>query len=480
MQTDFQKRKVRSGIRLPLWALGAIGMVILIVVVVSSVWLFGQVREMASTWEISNPDLVVAVDTPVPGAPVVVINGETAETDNPDPLPILSAEAFHPWEGQDRISILLLGVDQRCDESGPTHTDSLMLLTIDPVGLSAAMMSLPRDLWVEIPGFGVDRINQAYYYGQVYEYPGGGPVLAVETVEAFLGVPIDYYVAVNFEAFINVVDTIGGIEIDVPEAISDPTYPDQCYGYDPFYIEAGHQTLDGATALKYARTRATLGGDVDRAARQQAVILAVRDRVLSLGMLPQLVRQAPQLWQTLQANVRTNMTLDEAVQLALLAQDIPRENITTAVIDYNYVYNETTPDGRQVLVPLRSKIRELRDELFAPPAVPTPVIENLPALMATEKARVAVYNGTAVFGLAAATQSYLQQFNINVTEIGNADSATYPTTQIIDYGSHPYTTQYLTQLMHVRPLNISTGRNPAGDFDILVIIGNDWRVPGQE
>lgn len=174
------------------------------------------------------------------------------------------------------------------------------------------------------------------------------------------------------------------------------------------------------------------------------------------------------------------MSFDEAMQLALLAQDIPKGSIYTAVIDYNYVYNEVTADGRQVLVPIRENIRQLRDQLFTPPVIPTPVIENLPALMAAENARVAVYNGTAVFGLAGETQTYLQQFGVNVPEIGNADSATYLTSQVITYGNYPNTARYLTQLMHIPPLNVSEGTTPEGDFDVLVIIGNDWRVPGSD
>ncbi|MCA9969546.1 MAG: LCP family protein [Anaerolineales bacterium] len=399
------------------------------------------------------------------------------ETNN---KPIFSAEAFKPWSGSERLSFLLLGVDQRCDETGPTHTDSLILATVDPVSKSAAVLSLPRDLWVDIPTFGVDRINQAYYLGQVYEYPGGGQALARETVAATLGIPIDYYVAIDFNAFVEIIDLIGGIEVDVPESIDDQTYPDSCYGYDPFFIEAGTHVLDGETALKYARTRATFGGDVDRAGRQQQVMLAARHQVLQLDMIPQLIREAPQIWQTLQSNIRTNLSLDEMIQLALLAQEIPAENIRTAVIDYNYVYNETTPDGRQVLVPRRDEIRTLRDELFAPPPVPTPSIADLPALMGDEAARIAVYNGTAVFGLAAATQTFLERYDLTITEIGNADAATYQTTQIIDYGTHPNTALYLVQLMGVPPLNVSSGSNPAGDFDILIILGDDWRVPGQE
>ncbi len=444
-------RRTQPRIRLPLWAVSLLGLGIIILLIGSSVWLYQSVQATVSSLEVLNPDFanvsssddVVVQTLPAPSS-------SSTSPDSNEPAPILSTDAFHAWEGKNRVSILLLGIDQRCEEDGPTHTDSMMVLTIDPVGLSAAVLSLPRDLWVEIPDIGVDRINQANYWGEFYEYPGGGQALAVQTVETLLGVPIDYYVAVNFDAFVDVVDLIGGIDIDVPESIDDPDYPDRCYGYDPFSINA---------------------------ARQQAVILAVREKVFALDSLPQLLAQAPQIWQTSQENVRTNMTLDEAIQLALLAQDIPQESIRTAVLDFDYVYNETTPDGRQVLVPVRENIRQLRDQLFAPPVIPTPVIENLPALMAAEEARVAVLNGTPEFGLAASTQEYLQSFGVNVVEIGNAETSTYLTSQIITYGSYPNTSRYLTQLMHVPPLNVSSGTNPDGDYDILIIIGNDWRVP---
>ncbi|MCB8943747.1 MAG: LCP family protein [Ardenticatenaceae bacterium] len=480
MVSDSQKRRSRSGIRLPLWALIIIALGLLAAFIAGSVGLFRLVQQQVmATGNIIDPDFSAVVEPEV-GAPAVVDAPSVSVVEEQPAVvgtPVL-VESSKPWDGTERVTVLMLGIDQRCDQSGPTHTDTMMLVTVDPVALSAAVLSLPRDLWVEIPGFGLDRINQANYLGEAYEYPGGGPALAVETVEATLGIPINYYVAVNFDAFVEVVDLIGGIEIDVPEAIDDPDYPDRCYGFDPFSIEAGTHQMDGTTALKYARTRATFGGDVDRAGRQQAVVLAVREQVLRLDMVPQLMRQAPELWQTFQNNVRTNMSVDEVLQLALLVQDVPREQIHTAVIDYNYVYNETTPDGRQVLVPIRDKIRQLRDDLFAPPAVPTPVIEDLPVLMAQEAARVAVYNGTAVFGLAGETQTYLQDFGFNITEVGNADAATYRTTQVIDYGSHPYTVQYLIQRLQIPPLNVSNGRNPDGDFDVLIILGDDWRVPG--
>jgi polyisoprenyl-teichoic acid--peptidoglycan teichoic acid transferase len=476
MVSDTKGRHPYSLTQLPRWFYGVVGLIILFLLAASSLWLHQTVRNMVATFEISEPEFGPVTDEATAGsidadtglaAPQVVDTGQ----------PLISAEALKPWQGVEPVTLLLLGVDQRCDEGGPTHTDTLMVVTIDPVAQTVSMLSLPRDLWVKIPGFDVDRINQAHYFGEAFEYPGGGPALAVETVEAFIGLPIDYYVTINFDAFIRIVDQIGGIDIDVPESIIDPTYPDRCYGYDPFTIEAGQQHLDGETALKYARTRATFGGDVDRAARQQAVVMAVRERVLKLDMVPQLIRQAPSLWQALQDNVRTNLPLDKAVQLGLLVQEIPGDNIQTAVIDYEYVYTETTLDERQVLVPIRDKVRNLRDTMFVPNLAPPLAADDLIKQATDESARIALYNGTAVFGLASATQAYLEMFDLNITEIGNADAATYRTTRIIDYGSHPHTVRYLIQLMNIPPLNVSNGSQPDGDFDVLVIIGNDWRVP---
>jgi LCP family protein required for cell wall assembly len=435
--------------------------------------LFRAVRGLASATDGAGGGFNPTIGQPAPGqnAPEVVAGTALPQTGG------IAPETLPAWSGTERVNILLLGVDLRCDEEGPTHSDTIIVATIDPLSRSAALLSLPRDLWVEIPSFGVNRINQAYFLGQAYELPGGGPQLAVETVEAFLGIPIDYYLAIDFKAFVEFVDLMGGVVIDVPERIEDPNYPDNCYGYDPFTIDAGRQRLDGTTALKYARTRVTFGGDVDRAGRQQEVIMAVREQATQLETLPQLLFQAPQLWQSFQQNVATNMQLDEALQLANLVRTIPRENMRNAVLDYSYVYDDVTFDGQQVLVPIREQVRLLRDEIFAPPAIPTPVIEALPTVMEIEDARVAVYNGTPTFGLAADTQNYLLRQGVTVTVIGNADSATYSTSQIIDYGSHPSTVQFLARLMNIPPLNVSNGTDPEGDFDVLVILGGDWKIP---
>lgn len=473
MSSDSRGPRRDSGLRLPVWALVLLIVLGLLLLTLSSVWLFRTVRGLASESDGTGADFNPVPDQVDSGPNAPEVEAGTIAAPGGQVAP----ESIAGWSGMDRVNILLLGVDLRCDEEGPTHSDTIIVATIDPVSQSAALLSLPRDLWVEIPDFGVNRINQAYFLGQAYELPGGGAALAVETVEAFLGVPIDYYMAVDFKAFVDFVDLMDGIVVDVPERIEDPNYPDNCYGYDPFTIDAGRQRLNGTTALKYARTRVTFGGDVDRAGRQQQVIMAVRDQATQLDTLPQLLFNAPQLWQSFQDNVETNLKLDEALQLANLVRNIPGGSIRNVVLNYDYVYNDTTFDGQQVLVPLRDEVRALRDELFAPPVVPTPIIEALPTVITVEDARVAVYNGTSTFGLASDTQAYLLRQNVAVTEIGNADSSTYTTTQIIDYGSHPGTVQYLVRLMNIPPLNVSTGTNPAGDFDVLVILGSDWKIP---
>ncbi len=470
MTSEPQGRRKRSA-PIPLWAMAILIGVVLIVVTFGAIWLFRSVQAMASASTSTVPEFAASQV----GEAGDQSAGDISFEDNPvQPAPVVSAADIQPWSGEERINFLFMGVDLRCDEQGPTHTDSIMIVSIDPLTKSAALLSLPRDLWVEIPGFGVDRINQAHYYGEAYEYPGGGPALAMETVETLLGIPVDYFITVDFQGFVDAVDLVGGIVVNVQEPIDDPDYPDNCYGYEPFAIDEGTQRIDGTTALKYARTRATFGGDVDRAGRQQEVILAVRDQVLRVDQFPKLIVQAPQFWQTFQDNVNTNLPFEDAMELALLAQNIPPQNIETAVLDYNYVYNETTPDGRQVLVPLRNEIRKLRDTLFVVPVAPTPDYENLPQLMAEENARVAIHNGTVVFGLAGNTETYLQNLDVTVTEIGNADSSAYLTSRIIDYGSHPHTVQFLIQEMGIPPLNLENENFTTEDYDVLVIVGDDW------
>jgi len=326
--------------------------------------------------------------------------------------------AFPEWTGKERVNILILGIDQREGEPGPWRTDTIMVATLDPVGLSAGVLSIPRDLWVTIPGFGENRINTAHFLGDAYGYPGGGIALAQETIRYNFGIPTTYYVRVNFTAFEKAIDLLGGIDLCVPETIDDPKYPDARYGYEPFHIDAGCQHLDGRTALKYARTRATRGGDFDRMRRQQQVIQAIRERVLRLNMLPNLIARAPALWETVKDGVRTNLTLEQMIALARLSARIPEERIRMVTIGPSMTRPYTTPDGAEVLVRIPEKVREALAELFGP---------QVPRL----EVRVAIQNGTMRPGLAARVAESLRALGVEIVEVGNADRFDYAETRIL-------------------------------------------------
>ncbi|CAG0947467.1 partial Polyisoprenyl-teichoic acid--peptidoglycan teichoic acid transferase TagU, partial [Anaerolineae bacterium] len=257
-------------------------------------------------------------------AAIAVFNTTRGATRDFDTLALEPAATPLPqWSGAAHISLLVLGIDERESQSGPWRTDTLIAVTIDPVALTAAGLSIPRDLWVTIPGLQREgKINTAHFFGDAEAYPGGGPALAQATVEAMLNVPMQYYVRVNFSAFEKLIDLIGGIDVDVPYPIDDPLYPDSGYGYEPLTIPAGRIHMDGRLALKYARTRHEAMGDFDRMQRQQQVILAVRDKLTQGDRLGPLLTQAGSILDTLGESIKTNLTLEQIIQLAQLGGQI--------------------------------------------------------------------------------------------------------------------------------------------------------------
>jgi LCP family protein required for cell wall assembly len=420
---------------------------------------FNLVRDLVHNWNttalVAPSSTELTVTDPETGKPVVV--------DIPT------------WDGVERVTVLLLGIDERKQETGPFRTDTMLILTIDPAAKTAGMLSIPRDLWVQIPAMDTDgKINTAHFIGDAYGYPGGGPELAVETVQENLGIPIDYYVRVNFNAFEKVVDAIGGVEICVPETIDDPLYPAyDNYGYDPLHVDAGCQTMLGSLALKYARTRHT-GTDIDRAKRQQQVILAIRDKVVKQNLLPQLVAQAPALLDTLQTSIKTDLSLDQMIKLAKLASEIDLRNIKQATIDENMVvaYDTPTDPPQNVLVPIRDKIRELRDRFFnsMPAAGP---IGTAPTLAASAT-RIRLENGTQINGLAARTSDRLTAQGFNVVEIDSADRFDYAQSQIISYATDTTVAAAVAQALGLPASSIVTS-TANSTIDLKVILGGDYQ-----
>lgn len=271
---------------------------------------------------------------------------------------------IHPWNGKERFTVLMMGMDRRPNEMGGSiRTDTMMLVSLDPSTQKVGILSIPRDLFVDVPGYGLLRINSAFGLGEL-EAPGGGARLAMQTVQYNLGIRVNDYVMIDFNAFIRLIDLIDGVDVNVPQAIYDAEYPDMNYGYDPFSIGAGWQHLDGATALKYARSRHS-SDDIDRAKRQQQVLYAVRDKITALDMIPKLAVQAPALWAELDEGLDTGLSMDQVLELAWYVKDIDAANFTNGVLDWQYV----TPvnwEGQSVLVPNRERIGELMMQVFGP------------------------------------------------------------------------------------------------------------------
>lgn len=302
--------------------------------------------------EVANIDLQLDQNGPLLAAP-------TLQLGMPTPTLFPTQE---PWGGTDRVNILLMGIDRRPGQAFISRTDSMMMVSVDPVTESISILSIPRDLYVTIPGRGQDRINTAFVYGSNGDSPEAGASLAIQTVAYNLGVPIDHYLMVDFSAVTEGIDILGGIDVYLYQAINDPTYPDMNYGFDPLYIPAGTQHLDGEMALKYARTRHA-DTDFGRAARQQQVILSARDKALSLG-IGGLLTRAPSIYQQLENGVRTDLSLDQLIALAKTVSEIPKESIRNEVLDYGYVSSYLTQNGAQVLILDNATAAPLIQEMF--------------------------------------------------------------------------------------------------------------------
>jgi LCP family protein required for cell wall assembly len=259
-----------------------------------------------------------------------------------------------------RTNVLILGLDRRPEQSYVVRSDTMVLATVHPAGPDIALLSLPRDLYVQIPGYGTNRINTAHFWGE-NESPGNGPSLAMQTVSLNLGVATHKYVRVDFDGFRAVIDASGGIDITVDEPIVDDAYPTPDYGTMRIEIPAGPLHMDGETALRYARSRHD-SSDFDRAVRQQQVITALARRLLEPSTWPRL----PAVLFAVKNNVDTNLTLGEMLLMAPTLYRVGPDGIQHHVIDREMTQPWTTPNGGAVLLPHWETINPLVHELFAP------------------------------------------------------------------------------------------------------------------
>lgn len=239
---------------------------------------------------------------------------------------------------------LVLGADVR---PGPwlMHTDSIMLIAIDHDTQQVGVLSIPRDLWVDIPGWGADRINKAYFVGDYQKRKGGGAALAREVVEKTLSVPIAHVVLIKMDGLEQLVDALDGVtvKLDCPlyEQTPDPRNPNRLVNWT---LPAGEVRLNGADARKFATYR-YLTSDFGRAQRQQMLIWAIRNRAKSLDILPRI----PQLWDTLSRTIKTDLTVLDAIRLTRFGLSLEPENVHGAALDRDVVKPFITKGGASVL-----------------------------------------------------------------------------------------------------------------------------------
>ncbi|MCX6809574.1 MAG: LCP family protein [Candidatus Berkelbacteria bacterium] len=318
-------------------------------------------------------------------------------------------------------NILLLGKGGE-NHPGGQLTDTIQLIRLRQSDDAVAMVSIPRDLRVSIPGDGQSKINEAYTTGFNAEKnkdkkSDAGAKLSSQVVQNITGVPIHYYLTVDFVGFKDLVDKLGGVTVNVDQDLNDPYYPKDYFNgdtyrktdaYAPFSIKKGVQSLNGETALKYARSRETTS-DFDRAKRQQKLILAIKEKMLSLGILANPVKVSD-IISSLGSHVKTSMNISEIKDLMSLSEKIDKANIINKSIDNNPKDGllVSTSEGGYYLVPKTGNFNEIQ-RFFKN------IFEISSA--ADENFTVEVYNGTDRTGIANKFAEDLKSSGLNVTKI---------------------------------------------------------------
>ncbi|MDP2656102.1 MAG: LCP family protein [bacterium] len=385
------------------------------------------------------------------------------------------ADKLLDGERDGRINILLLGIGGE-GHDGANLTDTIMIASIDPQTSQVALVSLPRDLLVSIPGYGWNKINNAHAYGEA-QRPGYGPELAAQVVSSTLHIPINYYVRVDFSGFERAVDLVGGVDVVVDQPFTDYTYPTLDKKYQTVHFDAGPQLLNGIHALQFVRSRHSMmnneGSDFARSKRQQKVIMALKDRILSKAFLlnPQNINE---LLSTLDQNVITNMQTWEILKLAKYAPSIKYDNLITLVFDDGvpgYLHSAITDEGAYILRP--------NDGTFNAMSL---AVQNIFDTLTTaqDKTKLSptliVKNGTHITGLASKVSDELKLAGFDVAYVGNSIDQTQTKNIIYDF-TYGKKDEALTRLKKKLNANVIVGTSPETDansanVDFLIVLGS--------
>lgn len=388
-------------------------------------------------------------------------------------------------ESDGRINILLMGRGGG-NHDGPDLTDTMMLDSIDVVNHTSTLISIPRDLWVDVPNQGAMKINSAFETGE-FKYlgstsPGSTNPNAIQagfdeadqTVESVLGVTIHYNVLVSFQAFQEAVDTVNGVTVNVPSDLVDPTMAWE-NGKNPVLAKAGTDNFNGKQALNYVRSRETTS-DFARGQRQRAVLLALKNKIETLGTLSNPFKIA-KLAKTFGNNVQSDLSLKDATRLYGIVKGIS-DNKTTSVgladSPNNYITTGTLA-GQSIALPTAGLFKYDDIQAYIRSQLKDPYIIK-------ENAEIRVLNGTPVSGLAETKANELKAAGYNVSSIGNAPNTSFVQTTLVDlsHGRDKHTRHYLEQrlgLTATTDLPDSSVQTNGADF--VIILGSDEAAPSQ-
>jgi len=384
-------------------------------------------------------------------------------------------------EGDGRVNVLLMGRGGAGHE-GPDLTDTILIASIDPIHKEAALISVPRDLWVKPAGSGgYAKINSVYANAkyavqdgkkipnQEEEAEKAGQEATEKVVEQVFGIPIHYHAMVDFEAFRKSIDTVGGVDVDVKTQLYDPTVAWE-NNWNPLIAAVGPQRFDGKKALLYVRSRhGSARGDFDRAERQREVILSLKTKVLSLGTFSNPVK-ITQLLDAFGDHVSTNFNSGELMQLYNIAKDIDANKVTSiGLADAPNDFITTGSAGGQSVVLPKAGIGEY--------AAIQSYIRNTvkDSYIKKENPNIVVLNGTNVAGLATTRADELKSYGYNVTKIEDAPTKNYTNTVLVEKRGDvkKYTRHYLQKRLGVS----ATSKWPDGfaddAADFVIIVGQD-------
>ena len=374
-------------------------------------------------------------------------------------------------ENTGRINVLLLGIGDE-GHAGQYLSDTIMVVSYDVKTKQVAMISIPRDLYVDISDdCGSAKINYAHACGELEKLPGGGPQVSKEVVGDVLDIPIHYYARVDFTGLKDIINAVGGVDVNVAEDLYDPYYPnDDGLKGSYLYIKKGQQHMDGATALRYARSRETTT-DFDRARRQQQILVAVKTKVMSAETLLN-PGKITEIASALGSHLKTDFSIDEISRGIDIFKKIDTGKIKNKVFDNSkegFLTDDSSTAAGYILIPRLgefdySDLQRVAKNIFS---------DNS---MQTENASVSVQNGTTTAGLATKAADVLKKAGYNIIGISTADSSNYQTIKLIDYsgGSKKTTLASLEKQFGVKSI-LGSGDSLSG-ADIVVIIGQDYKT----